>query len=176
MVLQGHRTNPGRQHLLPPSTRILARIVVRAMGIKATVSPSKPKVNVLHEHKHYTSNSHSYTNNTKNGVIYLLTLHPEALSRETKEGEYQPLKEEEMKEGLCHTLGMEGEGGGEGAFEAVWKGKEYEIVEEKQTEEEEEETQTLKERQVSVALKKRTFPTNQKSQVLRFHVPEVQIQ
>lgn len=87
------------------------------------------------------------------------TFHPEAQGREKKEGEYQPLKKDEMKEGVYHTLGMEGAtggaegyealkregmkrevyhtlgmedaGGGEGGYEAVGKGSEYEIVEEK---------------------------------------------
>ncbi|XP_070783587.1 uncharacterized protein [Enoplosus armatus] len=49
------------------------------------------------------------------------TLHPEAPGRERKEGEYQPLKREEMKDGVYHTLGMEGAGGGAGGYEALKK-------------------------------------------------------
>lgn len=47
------------------------------------------------------------------------TLHPEALGREKKEGEYQPLKKDEMKDGVYHTLGMEGAAGGAGGYEAL---------------------------------------------------------
>ncbi|XP_044035579.1 uncharacterized protein LOC122868072 isoform X2 [Siniperca chuatsi] len=49
------------------------------------------------------------------------TLHPEAPGTEMKEGEYQPLKKEEMKGEVYHTLGMEGAAGGEGAYEALKK-------------------------------------------------------
>lgn len=71
------------------------------------------------------------------------TLHPEAQGKEKKEGEYQgegatggaegyeALKREGMKREVYHTLGMEDAGGGEGGYEAVGKGSEYEIVEEK---------------------------------------------
>ncbi|KAF3704556.1 Fc receptor-like protein 2 [Channa argus] len=49
------------------------------------------------------------------------TLHPEAAGGEKKEGEYEPLKQEERKEGVYHTLGMEGAAGGEGGYEALKK-------------------------------------------------------
>ncbi|KAK2820218.1 hypothetical protein Q5P01_023177 [Channa striata] len=49
------------------------------------------------------------------------TLHPEAAGREKKEGEYEPMKKEGMKEGVYHTLGTEGAAGGEGGYEALKK-------------------------------------------------------
>ncbi|KAM9336623.1 uncharacterized protein ABDE67_019658 [Symphorus nematophorus] len=49
------------------------------------------------------------------------TLHPEASGSAKKEGEYEPLKKGEMKDGVYHTLGMEGAAGGEGGYEALKK-------------------------------------------------------
>ncbi|XP_073346287.1 uncharacterized protein [Pagrus major] len=48
------------------------------------------------------------------------TLHPEATGGERK-GEYEPLKKEEMKEGVYHTLGEAGAAGGAGGYEALRK-------------------------------------------------------
>ncbi|XP_026206872.1 uncharacterized protein LOC113156145 isoform X2 [Anabas testudineus] len=49
------------------------------------------------------------------------TINPEAQDKRKNEGEYEPLKKEEMKEGEYHTLGAEGAAGGQGGYEALKK-------------------------------------------------------
>ncbi|XP_076615406.1 sialoadhesin [Chaetodon auriga] len=48
------------------------------------------------------------------------TLHPEA-PEDKKENKYEALKKGEMKEGVYHTIGMEGAAGGTGGYEALRK-------------------------------------------------------
>ncbi|XP_030611070.1 uncharacterized protein LOC115798373 [Archocentrus centrarchus] len=49
------------------------------------------------------------------------TLNPGASGSQAKSGEYEALKKEGMKEGVYHTLGVEGAAGGEGGYEALKK-------------------------------------------------------
>ncbi|KAI3365632.1 hypothetical protein L3Q82_010704 [Scortum barcoo] len=49
------------------------------------------------------------------------TLNPEATGGQKKGGEYEPLNKTEVKEGVYHTLGMEGAVGGGGGYEALKK-------------------------------------------------------
>ncbi|XP_041818688.1 uncharacterized protein LOC121624831 [Chelmon rostratus] len=49
------------------------------------------------------------------------TLRPEATDSGKKDNNYEPLKKGEMKEGVYHTLGMEGAAGGAGGYEALRK-------------------------------------------------------
>ncbi|XP_045924863.1 uncharacterized protein LOC123982933 isoform X2 [Micropterus dolomieu] len=49
------------------------------------------------------------------------TLHPDAPGKEKKESEYEPLKKEEMKDGVYHSLGTGGAVGGDGGYEALKK-------------------------------------------------------
>ncbi len=49
------------------------------------------------------------------------TLQPEGQVQERTGGQYEPLKKEGMKEGVYHTVGMEGTTGGAGGYEALKK-------------------------------------------------------
>uniref|UniRef100_UPI0037E710D7 uncharacterized protein n=1 Tax=Semicossyphus pulcher TaxID=241346 RepID=UPI0037E710D7 len=48
-------------------------------------------------------------------------IHPEAAGTQRKEGEYEKLNKEGMKDGVYHTVKMEGAAGGEGGYEALKK-------------------------------------------------------